>query len=56
MIQDDSVSLEELTELFELKKEGLDATMLSDATRIISNKETASYHKLLNYCNHVKPQ
>lgn len=41
-----SVSLEELTELFELKKEGLDATMLSDATRIISNKETASYHKL----------
>lgn len=41
-----SVSLEELTELFELKKEGLDATILSDATRIISNKETTSYHKL----------
>ncbi len=42
----DDIPLEELTELFELKKEGLDPIMLPDAERIISNKETASYHKL----------
>lgn len=42
------VTLEELTELFDLKREALTPDELTHATRIIENKETASYKKLFN--------
>lgn len=43
-----SVTLEDITELFELKREALTPDELTHATRIIENKETNSYKKLFN--------
>lgn len=45
---DPSVTLEDITELFELKREALTPDELTHATRIIENKETNSYKKLFN--------
>lgn len=42
----DAPNIEDLTELFELKKEALTGQDLENAQRIIDNKETASYIKL----------
>lgn len=42
------VTLEDITELFELKREALTPDELTHATRIIDNKETNSYKKLFN--------
>lgn len=42
------VSYEDLAELFELKKGGLNTNELSDAKRILTNKEENSYGKLFN--------
>ena len=43
-----AVDIEQLLELFELKKEQLSPSELANAVRIINNKETANYNKLLN--------
>lgn len=43
----EKTDIEELTELFELKKDALTATELKDADRIISTQEKNSYTKLL---------
>ena len=42
------VTLEDITELFALKREALTPDELTNATRIIDNKETNSYKKLFN--------
>lgn len=41
-------TLEDITELFELKKENLSPTQILDAERIINGQETKSYGKLFN--------
>jgi hypothetical protein len=41
-----SVSYEDLKDLYDLKKEGLTADELTNAERILTNRETNSYLKL----------
>lgn len=43
-----SVSLEDLKELFEIKRENLSAEFIANAERILKNQETKSYSKLFN--------
>lgn len=43
-----SVNKDDLVELFNLKKDNLDAEELASAERIINNKEVANYSKLIN--------
>lgn len=47
-VTDSSDLLPEITELYELKKDGLSAQQQADCERIISGKESKSYSKLLN--------
>ena len=43
-----TVNIEDLQELYDLKKEALNADEIANAERIIQNKETNSYQKLFN--------
>lgn len=48
-VSSDDEIFENMMELFELKKEGLEANFLSEAERIINNKETKNYTKLIEF-------
>ena len=43
-----NISADDVKELFELKREVLDADSIANAERIINNKETRNYIKLYN--------
>lgn len=46
--QEPEISIDDLKELYELKKDSITEEQRNDATRIINNKETKSYTKLHN--------
>lgn len=46
LVDDDTITHESLSELFEIKRESLSVEQIASAERIISNKEVKSYTKL----------